>query len=163
MNAAKQYLEQMVEMMKAHLGKHPARESWAYASMYDFILRNGREYIYEPLPKGIKRGRIKQCYCNAFRLAQDHPEYTYIEGIATGVIPCEHAWCVDKDGHVLDVTWSAATIRKYPPQYFGVPFDFGYVCKTVLARKYYGIIDNWQGKWPLVTGKDTDFLPKVKP
>lgn len=91
------------------------------------------------------KGTIKECFRNAYLLAVEH-NLIYYEGYAMGVIPVLHAWCLDKDFHVIDTTWETGT------EYFGVFFSIKYVSKVLLERKSYGVIDNWEMKWPLLRG-----------
>ncbi|MFB7836167.1 hypothetical protein [Streptomyces sp. NPDC056056] len=60
----------------------------------------------------------RQCYMNAARYAQDHPEeqLLYAEGFARMQrmdLDLAHAWCVRPDGTVLDPTWDTAPGRAY--------------------------------------------------
>lgn len=90
---------------------------------YDFFLERGRFFQPQPLPKGIRRGRPKECYFNSLKLALLEDDLTYVEGFV--VIPLgegrmgdvEHGWCVTKGGMVIDVT-----LKKPGLAYFGVPY-----------------------------------------
>ncbi|MBI3675185.1 MAG: hypothetical protein HY243_01025 [Proteobacteria bacterium] len=90
---------------------------------YDFFLKRGRFFEPQPLPKGIRRGRPKECYFNSLKLALLQDDLTYCEGFV--VIPLsksrmtdvEHGWCVTKSGTVIDVT-----LEKPGLAYFGVPY-----------------------------------------
>jgi len=106
-----------------------------------------------PLGSKYKIGCIKGCYANAYRLAEQHPaELTYAEGYALGcVIPTPHAWCVDRTGLVVDPTWQSGN------GYIGVPLNNKYVNRTIMARGQYGVIDNWEEHYPLLTGKHTNW------
>jgi predicted ABC-type ATPase len=57
-----------------------------------------------------------------------------------------HAFCVDHNGTVVDPTWKDGT------SYFGVPLKQSFADKTIYARKYYGVIDNMEQKFPLYKG-----------
>ncbi len=119
------------------------------------MLRNGQEYIkiQETEPVDLMKRLPGQCFKNAFELmGKDVPmKYpVYVEGYATFLnvgFPMLHAWCVSEDGWVLDPTWSLGM------EYFGIAFNPKYVIKTCMKRKCYGIIDNWEERWPLLTGK----------
>lgn len=83
-------------------------------------------------PQGIR----KQCYKNAANLAISDKSLTYVEGWAfSGLIPVEHAWCVDARGNVVDTTWG------YEPdtQYLGVPVHTRYLIDYLLEKGVYGI------------------------
>lgn len=146
----KEFLEGMVQM-RNRVG-NPV--GWKYNSMEDFVLKNGRWFKPSPLPKGLKRGKMKACFMNATHAM--YGGYTYVEGYASSIIPTNHAWVTDKSGKAYDVTW------KYDPKnaYFGVPFDKKYVDKTIMEKETYGLIDDWPTRWPLVSGKHTDFIYK---
>jgi hypothetical protein len=91
----------------------------------DFLLQRGQFYQAQPLPKGFRRGRAKQCYDNSFNLTRKKAELSYCEGFVTYSFgkgetdEAEHAWCVAKDGKVIDVT---LPVLVRGVAYFGVIF-----------------------------------------
>lgn len=147
----REYLKNMVKLQQAH--KRNFKTS--YISIYDFILKNGKECNPQPFNEELFPGtpnQKKECFRNAWVLSDLH-DLIYVEGIANKIIPMMHAWCVDEDLNVYDPTWD-------DPQectYFGVLFNPVYVAKTIFKRGLYGVIDNLEQKFPLITGKDTDF------
>lgn len=68
----------------------------------------------------------KECFFNAQLLAFVYDSLEYCEGIASSVIPTEHAWLVDETGRVIDPTWIHAALPDEHPHvprmidYFGV-------------------------------------------
>src|SRR5258705_10795539 len=50
------------------------------------------------------------------------------------------------DNLVVDRTWDEGT------EYFGVPFRHDYLSRVLKARRDYGLIDNTEMDFPLVTG-----------
>ncbi len=143
----KEYLEQMVDLMPDKSTDLP------YSSIYDFILQEGMECVAQPRPSDIAQMEMKQCFMNAYNLSLSHG-LIYVEGYALSIIPTLHAWCVDEDRKVIDPTWTDGV------EYFGIPLDLGYINKVLLSRRKFGIIDNWEDKWPLMTGEHTDFRNK---
>lgn len=138
------YLEAMVELKK----QFNSPKDYYYPSIEAFLLAHGKHYKPHSRPKGVKLGPAKLCFMNAFLLANDNPDaYTYVEGFAVpkGIgLPLEHAWCVDKDGNVIDNTWGDAT------EYFGVPFKIDAIRRVLLDKGTYGIIDDWEHKHPIL-------------
>lgn len=91
-----------------------------------------------PLSAGHPKDTKKECYKNAFILAESNSDYTYVEGLAIPGfigIPLEHAWVVDAKGHVIDTTWEDGI------EYFGIPFELDFVRKIILETKTWGVID----------------------
>jgi hypothetical protein len=90
---------------------------------YDFLLKRGRFYRAQPLPKGFRRGRAKQCYGNSFDLTLKKPELAYCEGFAVvqlgreGTTDVEHGWCAAANGSVIDLT-----LKEPGLVYFGVAY-----------------------------------------
>src|SRR5215831_13237626 len=91
-----------------------------------FILEHGRSWTVDlnepPRPKGLRRGRKKECYSNAGRLALDHPEWRYVEGyvalaLGEGELVIDHAWLADGD-RVIE-----PTLPGYGTEYFGVAVE----------------------------------------
>ena len=101
-----------------------------------FVLKYGRRFIATPRPKGVRKRTNKLCFQNAFALASRDPSYIYAEGWATNLAHFHHAWCVTRDGVVVDPTWEHPEVCEY----FGVPFQLVYVAKTILAHNRSGTL-----------------------
>jgi hypothetical protein len=157
-SAITQYLEFTTNFRKLHI---PSPD-FKYSCFEDFVLNVGQPFInYIKRPKWVRKGVIKQCFKNCFDEVLRYPDkLTYCEGYATGVIPVHHAWCLTKDGEVIDPTWDGRDIGNKNIEYFGVPFKRSYILKVALETGYYGAIDNWSQKFPLLTEehKTEDFL-----
>ena len=96
-------------------------------------------------------GRPRECFRNAATLALRKPDlYVYVEGYAVNrwvaMHTVAHAWCVGSDNFVVDRTWDEGT------EYFGVPFRHDYLRGVLKVRRDYGLIDNPEMDFPLVTG-----------
>ena len=143
--------EHLVAIRDLRAGHGP--KDTKYSSIEDFVLKNGKSYKFKKLPKKYRRGRGKECFMNATQLSQSHSELTYTEGYAFNMIPTMHAWVVDKEGNAYDPTWEKGF------EYFGVEFSGQYLSKTLLKKGTYGLIENMEMGFPLLTGKDTDFNP----
>lgn len=117
-------------------------------SMYGFVLEHGRPMTLKKDSKH-KRGQMGKCFKNAVEFATSGRMVRYCEGFAMGVIPTLHAWCIDREGRVLDPTWP------YPDaSYWGVPFKIEYVLRRVVESEcYVSMLDDWMSDWPLLTGK----------
>jgi len=98
-----------------------------YSCIEAFVLAKGkwRKHISD---QPIKRGKMKECYMNAFYLAEEN-NWQYIEGYAAGLIPMLHAWCLDSKKQVVDPTWNDGQ------WYYGVAIPMKYVYKVSLMRK----------------------------
>ena len=140
-----------------------------YSSIYDFVHQRGQSFVPQKLPKGYKRGIIKECFRNALLLANSEPNLIYCEGYACGaVIPVYHAWCCDGKGKVLEVTWD-----KPGSEYIGVPIQTDYACKIVDRAGYYDqphltrSLKRWIGHTPAqIIAQDQpplSFLYKTQP
>lgn len=111
--------------------------SWAEDSYEVQILKNGRRFNPQALPKGYRRGTPKQCYANAYRLVDSDPDLTYVEGLALPDfvdIPIAHAWAVDKNGNVIDNTWKTPGVS-----YIGIPFTTDFLHEVASETGVYGI------------------------
>jgi hypothetical protein len=127
------------------------RKDYKYSSVEEFVLKEGR-FMGQRSPKSDEypRGTPKECFRNAYNLCH---KLRYCEGYARyalSVIPLQHAWLLDSDGNVIDTTWAAGE------EYFGLEFPTEFVIKTVLSRGSFGVIDNWEMRWPLLR---RGFLP----
>ena len=126
----KRYIEQM-----SHLQRNLYTNDWLYRGVEDIVFKIGRFDIVSPLPSGIKRGRARLCFMNAFRL-MSNKGYVYVEGIAMPsrtLFPVHHAWCVDESNRVIDPTWTDGAA------YLGVHLNKSFVYQRALKRGKYGV------------------------
>lgn len=114
---------------------------------YQWLIDNGADYQYAPLPKRMRRGPMKHCYWNSMELVRrGKGRFVYCEGVAASIIPVDHAWCIDREtGRVVDRTWQEGSC------YVGVPIRLKYVqrCLEIEAP----VLMNWREDYPIVTGE----------
>jgi hypothetical protein len=129
------HLATMVKLWTAMRQQHPPSEKWS--SIEQLILEQGR--VWKSQPYSGFRGTKKACFKNATHMAMYGGE-TYVEGIALGkaIIPIHHAWCIDKQGLVIDSTWE----RPEQTIYCGIPFKTAFVLETTLKHGHYGLLGN---------------------
>jgi hypothetical protein len=136
------YLKMMVDFRKKNNMNTP--KGYKYASMDEYILAKGKAMgDRSPESNKYKKGTMKLCFQNAYNLAQSKG-FKYCEGYATSIIPILHAWCLDDQNRVIDVTWPDGR------DYYGIVFPLSYVSKTILAKGTYGVIENMQQNYPLL-------------
>lgn len=118
-----------------------------YISIEDFVLQHGN--WYEPIAskKIFPRGREKQCLKNATQLVLNHKGFRYVEGFAQAFegLTVYHAWCIDDLNHIVEPTWDSLGTG-----YLGICFNIEFLKATILRRGKYGIIDNYEEKFPLL-------------
>jgi hypothetical protein len=143
-------------------------QQWKYSSA-ELLLANGHEWPFAPLPDHIKPGEKGECFRNATMLAIEHDDLTYCEGMAINFLfPVEHAWCVDRQGRVIDNTWAALKLPKKhklkldEPQYFGVAIKTSFLLNQLRRLKFYGMMYQ-PPKHPLFTLPPEKWLSKIKP
>jgi len=154
-HAVTEMLKQFVKLIASNYKKNDRK----YNSMYEFVLAEGERFeaanfedVADQYP-GTCRTK-KECFRNAHVLATCY-NLTYVEGYASSFgLPMEHAWCViPGSDKVIDPTWD------YDPEntYLGIRFNTKYVNKIILKREMYGVIDNWEQKWPLLQHGVTNY------
>lgn len=87
------------------------------------------------LPEGMKAGRAKECFYNAFIATLDHPYLTFVEGYAMteGMFPVNHAWCLDRTtDRIVDPTWAGLSTQR-PVMYLGLPFSRQFLSEVMDA------------------------------
>lgn len=148
MSAIRDFLDQTVRLMRNN-ARGSAGELCYYGPM-DAVLRHGRAWApYSE--RQFPRGEPGQCFANAQRLVINNAELTYVEGYAMSVIPLHHAWCVDAEGRVMDVTWD----RREGAEYFGAPISTHYLRALWLRTGHStAVFDNWvdDPPQPILTG-----------
>lgn len=135
--------------------KKGSRKDFDFFGQEDFVIQKGKDFKSQKYPEKYKghRGKAKLCFTNAFNLSQRFPELIYVEGYGMSPkipLAIHHAFCVDKEGGVVDPTWDS----QEEIAYFGVEFKQEYVVETILRTEHYGILENWTEGFPLLTSKD---------
>jgi hypothetical protein len=116
-------------------------------STSQFILDFGLECRVQP-NSFPRYGKFRECFMNALNYATENG-MIYCEGYACGVIPVLHAWCIDKEGNVIDPTWEKGK------DYIGVPFKTDYVLDfTERHLVYDSVIENYRDKWALLVDEN---------
>jgi len=110
----------------------------------DFLLAHGREYPVGPNTFAGPRGQQHGCFLNATHLACMDSSMTYCEGKVSCIgVPLDHAWCVDRNGVVVDPTLNGKMLdgNERSAEYFGVPFTTAYILRASKFNKVYGVLD----------------------
>lgn len=148
--ASAEGIKGFLQNMRTLVEMHGKPDGLAYSSHADFLLREGRSFTPQTWAEANKdgeyeQGKLRECYKNALELVLQHPDLTYVEGYAYGsILPVQHAWAVDRDGKVIDPTWSRLEgDLSEKREYFGVPFSRDYVLHTVLENEVYGVFGDF--------------------
>lgn len=109
-----------------------------YLNGADFLLKHGKFYEGREMPDRYAHlmGQMGLCFWNAAAAAEADPTLRYCEGI-TGVGGgrfVAHAWVLDPDGNVVDLTYSAEAVG------IGVDFDTGLPLLPIAHWSYWGVI-----------------------
>lgn len=149
------YLRMVADVSKScHSSQHP---DWKYHSYEELVLDVGLHCVQVSLNHD-EMGELGFCYENAIRrlIFTPHATEFYCEGWAispNGVIPQQHAWCVEcptdplEWGWAVDPTWprSLHDVKAGVPQtvYIGVPMKFEYAYgQNMLQTGHYGVFGN---------------------
>jgi hypothetical protein len=121
-----------VEMIDTQ-GQRPA--DWLYLGPYDLLRQHGTFFDGSVLLpdewSGVINATPKYCFDNAYWLAvASKGQLRYVEGLATRIISCSHAWCSDADNRVVDPTWAALDGDYTPSAYLGVVVPLPIVRRT---------------------------------
>ena len=152
MTRAEELIEYLIQEAKL-ISQRTGMARWSYACLSDLVSREGAAFPWAPKPENIAWGTVGECYRNAYHLATENQDYTYVEGYALGIIPVTHAWVVDPDGTVIDNTWREDLVEGEDRAYLGIPLKLSYVTKVIAEREKFGVLDCWELEWPLMTGE----------
>jgi hypothetical protein len=92
------------------------RPGYFYRGVGDLMLQHGTFFVGRELPDRWMShlGTPNECFLNALAAAQAEPDLRYFEGLyAAHGNYTPHAWCVDPDGGVVEVTWPTHNIERY--------------------------------------------------
>lgn len=150
MNSCAQSLARQQVIQFADMIGASRSAEFKYNNIYHLVACLGQEHTPQPLPEGVRIGKKKFCFMNAYQLAEMRDDLIYVEGyaVAKGLpIAFIHAWCIDRDNNVIDPTWGEGD------SYFGIPLDLNYVRRIILARGMYGVLDNMEQGFPALRGE----------
>lgn len=112
------------------------------------IITRGKTYKPALLPLNIERGKLSECFDWCALQAMKHPEYSYVEGLASNPEDPEnyilHAWLTD-GVHAYDPTWQATKgidEKPVPSHYIGIEMPTLKVLMFMQATGYQGVIAN---------------------
>lgn len=144
MTEAEKQLHDYLLMVIRFQSQNTRTSDWKYRGFDDLLLKEGTwdELPASELPDGVRRGRPKQCFMNAYQLATSQSDkYTYVEGMAIPdvvSIPMGHAWCVDNNGKVVDPTWPVPG-----KAYFGVHLSAEFIQRHAAKTGVYGVFGGY--------------------
>jgi hypothetical protein len=124
----------------------------------DFVSKHGQAFPWVP-GRAPKIGEQNMCFKNAANMALEQG-LVYVEGFALALpapIPVAHAWCVGEDGMVIDPTWDEAILTG-EREYFGIAIKHDYLCVALVRRRMWGVMDDWEGRWPMLSDSPTQWL-----
>lgn len=137
-------------------------EGWDPASRrffnnYELILALGEEFNGRPRPADWPRMTPNECFGNCWDVVvSGTPGVTYYEGLVVSRalgIPLEHAWLVDDDGRVIEVTLPE-DVCNANTQYFGVAIDTEVLLECNRRHGYSSaLVSDWMAdNWLLTEG-----------
>ena len=152
----RQYLGMHVQVMEQN-GRFQKRHG--FYNLHHFLLERGQDFEFTPLPEGVPYETPQQCFANSYHCVEDDPErFVYCEGVGHAFLVTDHAWVWDREyKRVLDLTWRHDW--EHPPlAYMGIPLKWEYAERINRERQFYGVLDNWQDKWPILALDPSEYL-----
>lgn len=126
-----------------HRLKTPKPKHRRQRSILDIVLADGLDFTSTMTTDPALRGKMKECFQNAGRLALfgERGRYIYCEGFAVPSeqipLPIAHAWVWDIHAQkAIDVTWEQPGI-----EYFGIAFDTEWFRNYTIEQNVWGVLD----------------------
>lgn len=141
-----EYLKTLTQVRKS-MGKP---QGFHYNGIENLILREGEVFTpSKSLPHPLKKMQLGLCFMNAHRAEGLLTGWKYTEGYALsrGLIPMHHAW-LSKDGVAVDPTWHGENT-----EHIGIVFEPEVCSLILLAKRTYGLLDDWQNRFPMLQQK----------
>ena len=126
-------------------------------SLPSLIRDRGRLFAGAALPADVRRGAKGECFMNAFLLAHRRNDLIYVEGYAHFYFPTLHAWCVTREGVVIDPTWD----NPEDCAYYGIPLKREFATKATLRNKVYGVLSDMPTAHRIYKTKPERYLAAV--
>lgn len=143
-----------LEAIAAFMADRWRAGGFAYDGPHGFVLEHGTAWTGElRMPVGIMPGAPRMCFGNAITVGVLE-DLAYVEGYAMHAklpMPVHHAWNLDADGHVVDITW-APLAREFdlgPVAYLGVHFSIERADDATWNGDA-NVLDDDQRGWPLL-------------
>lgn len=106
----------------------------SYFEFAQFVLKHGKRYEAQPLPKEFSRMPYHDCFKTAANLA-GVGRGTYVTGIGIwNYNPMPHAWIIDSNERVIDPTWDDPEKNEY----------YGIVIPTDMLREELHRCKRWE-------------------
>lgn len=151
-------LMNFAQMMAHNAAVLQQEASYAYTSMYQYVLCNGEDFTGRTVLGSPRRDlrflpQPKACFYNCQLLASfdREKELVYVEGFAAHEkvpIPLHHAWLLDGDD-VVDPTWGVP--EGEGREYIGCRFDTKTIAKRIVSsRRSVSFLDDFENQWPLL-------------
>jgi hypothetical protein len=141
-----QELQMIAAMRRDYMPPH-----YVYSCIEDFLLHHGTFFTPHPLQLPLKPMRLGQCFENAYRLASRAPNaYHYVEGLALSIVSTPHAWVIDRQGTVIDPTWTDGMLGT---SYCGVELSLD-VVRESRRHGSLTVLADLRRRHPALTGAD---------
>lgn len=143
-----------LEAVAAFMADRWRAGGFVYDGPHGFVLEHGTAWTGElRMPAGMMAGAPKMCFGNAITTGVLE-DLRYVEGYAMHAklpMPVHHAWNLDSDGQVIDVTWSplARELDLGPVAYLGVVFSIERADDATWNGDA-NVLDDDQRGWPLL-------------
>lgn len=150
-------LIESLELFAKFKSENFKNKDYKYNSVEELVLNLGRRFYPRNFNKKeypTAKSTMKECFSNAQDLLLKTEDLTYVEGYIYYHIPILHAWLIDSEGTVIDPTLRDS--ENYV--YFGIPLQKNYVLETTVEKGTYGVIENWEMRYPMLKGNESEYL-----
>lgn len=106
--------------------------------IHPYIMQRSLLFKAAALPANVTQGQKRECFANATHLAvESDGEYAYAEGYAYSTVGLvtSHAWCVTREGEVVDPTWDTPELCAY----LGIPIHPDFLVEQMKQTEVYGV------------------------